>query len=184
MKQRVIRNRGNQNFPLTRKACTLVGMPAARATASRQAMRWLQDPRRLLSVVEAGCHSLTLYTGRSIDARWLWIRRSSDALECSLFVGLMSARISSLPQSRMAVGRKFASFGDSCCGGPICIFKCRQWNLSKLLPNLYNAGEHRLVIPLRDGCHWRHYRSLLWLLEVCCRHGRSCGQWRSRFTRV
>src|ERR1700732_871731 len=50
-------------------ARTLVEMFIARATASRHAIRWLYEPLLLRNVFDVGCHSSTLYTGRSSEIR-------------------------------------------------------------------------------------------------------------------
>jgi hypothetical protein len=48
-------------------ARTLVGMSLARATARRLAICWLHQPLLLRNVFDLGCHSSTLYTGRSSE---------------------------------------------------------------------------------------------------------------------
>ena len=56
-------NRGYQNRPSTSSPRTRVEMPAARATASSTASRWLQEPLPRASVLDTGCRSSNAYTG-------------------------------------------------------------------------------------------------------------------------
>lgn len=57
MKGRDRRKRGYQNRPATQRARTRVPVPRARASAPRQARRWLHKPRRSFNVSDAGWNS-------------------------------------------------------------------------------------------------------------------------------